>query len=62
MISKPIESAPKVKRSNDMINGMMNCGWGMMAGGLVIFAVLGLAGAALVKYLFFANRGISAAT
>jgi hypothetical protein len=59
---KPIESAPKVKRSNDMINGMMNCGWGMMAGGLVIFAVLGLAGAALVKYLFFANRGISAAT
>jgi hypothetical protein len=61
MISKPIESAPKVKRSNDMMNGMMNCGWGMMAGGLVIFAVLGLAGAALVKYLFFANRGISTA-
>jgi hypothetical protein len=62
MISKPIESAPKVKRRNDMTNGMMNCGWGMMAGGLVIFAVLGLAGAALVKYLFFANRGMSAAT
>lgn len=61
MISKPIESASQVKRSDDMMNGMMNCGWGMIAGGLVIFAALGLAGAALVKYLFFANRGISAA-
>ena len=38
-----------------MMNGMMNCGWGMMAGGLVGLAVLGLAGAALVKYLFFAR-------
>ena len=62
MISKAIEPASKVERSNDMMTEMMNCGWGMMAGGLVIFAVLGLAGAALVKYLFFANRGISAAT
>jgi hypothetical protein len=44
-----------------MINGMMNCGWGMMAGGLVIFAVLGLAGAALVKYLFFAKQNTTVA-
>ena len=45
-----------------MMNGMMNCGWAMMASGLVTFGVLGLAGAALVKYLFFANRGTTAAT
>jgi len=35
---------------------MMNCvssGWHMMAGGLVTYGVLALAGAALVKYLFF---------
>ena len=44
-----------------MMNGMMNCGWAMIAGGLVTFAVLGLAGAALVKYLFFAKRGTTAA-
>ena len=61
MISKPIEPASKVGRSNDMMNGMMNCGWAMMAGGLVTFAVLGLAGAALVKYLFSANLGTNAA-
>jgi len=37
---------------------MMNCvssGWHMMAGGLVTYVVLGLASAALVKYLFFAG-------
>jgi hypothetical protein len=37
---------------------MMNCvssGWHMMAGGLVTYGVLALAGAALVKYLFFAG-------
>jgi hypothetical protein len=61
MISKAIEPASKVERSNDMMNGMMNCGWGMMAGGLVIFAVLGLAGAALVKYLFFAKQNTTVA-
>ena len=44
-----------------MMNGMLNCGWAMMAEGLVTFAVLGLAGAALVKYLFFANSGTTAA-
>ena len=35
---------------------MMNCvsgGWLMMAGGLLTYGVLALAGAALVKYLFF---------
>ena len=44
-----------------MMNAIMNCGWSMMAGSLVTFAVLGLAGAALVKYLFFADRGTTAA-
>ena len=44
-----------------MMNGMMNCGWAMMTDGLVIFAVLGLAGAALVKYLFFAGHNASVA-
>ena len=37
---------------------MMNCisnGWLMMAGGLLTYGVLALAGAALVKYLFFAG-------
>lgn len=34
---------------------MMNCGWLMMTAGLVTFSVLILAGAALVKYLFFAG-------
>ena len=37
---------------------MMNCissGWLMMAGGLLTSSVLALAGAALVKYLFFAG-------
>ena len=45
-----------------MMNGIMNCGWAMMAGGLVTFAVLGLAGAVLVKYLFFANSRTTAAS
>jgi hypothetical protein len=38
---------------------MMYCistGWLMMAGGLVSYGVLALAGAALVKYLFFARN------
>ena len=37
---------------------MMNCvsgGWLMMAGGLLTYGVLILAGAALVKYVFFAG-------
>jgi hypothetical protein len=40
---------------------MMNCGLLMMAGGLVASGVLVLAGAALIKYLFFADRGTTAA-
>ena len=39
---------------------MMNCvssGWHMTASGLLIYAVLALASAALVKYLFFAGSG-----
>jgi hypothetical protein len=37
---------------------MMNCvssGWHMMAGGLLNYGVLALAGTALVKYVFFAG-------
>ena len=37
---------------------MMNCAsswWGMMAGALLTYSVLALAGVALVKYLFFAG-------
>jgi hypothetical protein len=44
-----------------MMNSMMNCGWLMMAGGLVVSGVLVLAGAALIKYLFFGDRGTTAA-
>ena len=40
---------------------MMNCGWLMMAGGLVASGVLVLAGAAFIKYPFFADRGTTAA-
>jgi len=32
----------------------------MIAGGVLTFGVLALAGAALIKYLFFANRGRAA--
>jgi hypothetical protein len=38
---------------------MMNCvssGWLLMAGGLLSYAALALASAALVKYLFFAGH------
>jgi hypothetical protein len=41
-----------------MMTSMMNCGshgWLMIAGGLATYGVLALAGAALVKYLFFAG-------
>lgn len=44
-----------------MMNGMMNCSWAMMAGGLVTLAVLGLGAAALVKYLFFTGHNASGA-
>jgi hypothetical protein len=41
------------------MDSLLNCGtswWPMIAGGLVTYGVLALAGAALVKYLFFARR------
>lgn len=42
-----------------MMNTLMNCGshgWFMIAGGVLLYGVLALAGAALVKYIFFAGR------
>jgi hypothetical protein len=36
-------------------------GWLMIAAGVITFGVLALAGAALVKYLFFGNRARSVA-
>lgn len=42
-----------------MMQGMMGYGFGgwlMMAAGLLLFAVLILAAAALIKYLFFGDR------
>lgn len=43
---------------NMMPGGMMGCGggWWMMGTHVVGFVVLILAGAALVKYLFFSHR------
>ena len=46
-----------------MMDGILNCGttgWLMLAGSVVTFTVLGLAGAALIKYLFSANPGDAA--
>ena len=40
------------------MDSILNCGagsWLMIAAGIVTYGVLGLAGAALVKYLFFAE-------
>ena len=48
-----------------MMDSVLNCGangWLMIAGGLVTYGVLALAGAALIKYLFFANRDSTATT
>jgi hypothetical protein len=42
-----------------MIDSVLNCGageWFMIGAGVVTFGVLALAGAALVKYLFFVDR------
>ncbi len=44
-----------------MMNGMMNCGWLMITGGVVVYGVLILAGAALIKYLFFGDKSNRAA-
>jgi len=45
------------------MDSVLNCGadgWVMIAGAVVMYGVLALAGAALIKYLFFANRGSTA--
>jgi hypothetical protein len=42
-----------------MIDTLSNCGasgWLMLAAGILTYGTLALAGVALVKYLFFANR------
>ena len=41
-----------------MLDNVLNCsagGWFMIAGSVVIYGVLALAGAALIKHLFFAD-------
>jgi hypothetical protein len=46
-----------------MLDSVLNCGtggWFMIAAGIATYGVLALAGAALVKYLFFTNRGSTA--
>ena len=46
-----------------MLDTVLNCSphaWPMIAGGVLTFGVLALAGAALIKYLFFANRSRAA--
>jgi len=47
-----------------MTDTLLNCGangWLMIAGGLLTYGVLALAGTALVKYVFFSTRGSPAA-
>lgn len=47
-----------------MMNTAYECaanGWLMIAGGIAVLALLALSGAALVKYLFFSDRGPAAA-
>ena len=41
------------------MDSVLNCtegGWFMIAAGVATYGVLGLAGAALIKYLFFTNQ------
>ncbi len=48
----------------EMMNSMAECGshgWLMIAGSVLFYGVLGLAGAALVKYLFLESRSRAAA-
>jgi len=48
----------------EMMDSVLDCGangWLMIAGGVVTYGVLALAGAALIKYLFFAGRSSAAA-
>ncbi len=45
------------------MESVLNCGadgWVMLAGTVLVYGVLALAGAALVKYLFSSNRAASA--
>jgi hypothetical protein len=45
------------------MDGVLNCsgdGWLMIAGVVMIYSVLALAGAALIKHLFFADRPTAA--
>jgi hypothetical protein len=45
------------------MDSVLNCGangWLMIAAGVVTYGMLALAGAALVKYLFFADRTATA--
>ncbi len=47
-----------------MLNTVLDCSshaWPMIAGGALTFGVLALAGAALLKYLFFADPSRAAA-
>lgn len=46
-----------------MMDTVLNCGvngWLMLAAGVLTYGMLALAGAALVKYLFFDDRGHAA--
>jgi hypothetical protein len=46
-----------------MMDTVLNCGangWLMLAAGVLIYGTLTLAGAALIKYLFFAYRSHTA--
>jgi hypothetical protein len=55
--------AGEPRMEQPMMESVLNCstnGWLMLAGGLVTYGVLILAGAALIKYLFSAERGHAA--
>jgi hypothetical protein len=55
--------AGESRMEQSMMESMLNCGadgWLMIAGGLVTSGVLILAGAALIKYLFSAERNHAA--
>ena len=46
-----------------MLDSVLSCstgGWFMIAAGITTYGVLALAGAALIKHLFFANRSSAA--
>lgn len=47
-----------------MMQSALNCGphgWAMLASMIMVYGVLALGGAALIKYLFFSKRGAAAA-